>query len=85
MINLGEECRDKVTGFRGIAIARTLWLNGCARVTIQPKMDKDGKHPDAVTFDEPQLEVTGKGIRTQKTDTGGPLPIRISQKRGPQR
>ena len=83
MISLGQEARDRVTGFKGIAVARTEWLNGCARVTLQPKMGKDGKHPDAVTFDEPQLELIGKGVRIGPRDTGGPLPFVPTQNRAP--
>ena len=86
-INLGDEARDMVTGFKGVCVARTEWLNGCARVTLQPKMGKDGKHPDAVSFDEPQLKlikakkvVTEDMKRAEKGEprTGGwkPEPMR---------
>lgn len=35
-ITLGCKAKDKITGFTGIVIAMTSWLNGCQRVTIQP-------------------------------------------------
>jgi len=78
-IKLGSECIDLVTGFKGIAVARTVWLNGCARVTLQPKMGKDNKVPETVTFDEPQLKLlkaaaVPQGPRT----TGGPIPESIT-------
>jgi len=57
MIVLGQKARDVITGFTGVAIARTEWLNGCVRVTIQPPLDKDKKHVQSETFDEEQLEV----------------------------
>lgn len=79
MIELGSKCRDKLTGFAGIAVARTQWLYGCERYTIQPeKLDKDGKVLDTVTFDEPQLEVVGapsaKAQRKAASEPGGPRP-----------
>ena len=41
---LGDLVKDKVTGFTGIVICRAVWLNGCARLTVQPqKVGKDGK------------------------------------------
>lgn len=57
MIKLGDKVKDNVSGFTGIAIGRTSWLHGCDRITIQPPVDKDGKHMDAATFDEQQVEL----------------------------
>jgi hypothetical protein len=77
-IKLGSEVRDLVTGLTGIAIGRTEWINGCARIIVQPKVDKDSKLPDGVNVDEPQLEVIGEGEykRTSETaETGGPIPM----------
>jgi len=73
-INLGDKVRDLVTGFEGIAVARTEWLNGCFRVTLQSDcLDKDGKVTPSETFDEPQLDVLIPGkVRTGPRDTGGP-------------
>lgn len=75
MINLGDKVKDKVTGFKGIAIARTEWLNGCSRITVQPDRLDGGKVPDSQTFDEPQLTVLKAGqVKTGSRDTGGPIP-----------
>lgn len=57
MIPLGSEVKDKVTGFRGVAIGRTEWLTGCATIIVKPKVDKDGKVPESQTVDEPLLDV----------------------------
>ena len=49
-VQLGDLCKDTVTGFEGVCVARTEWLNGCWRMTLQSaKLDKDGKprNPDA--------------------------------------
>ncbi len=75
-IKLGAEVRDKVTGYSGIAVARTEYLQGCARITVQAKVKEDGEVPDELTFDEPLLEVTGRGILPEeKEPAGGPRGI----------
>lgn len=72
-INLGDEVKDMVTGFKGIAVARHEFLNGCARIGVQPKIKKDGALPDEYTFDEPQLVlIKAKVIPDGKHVTGGP-------------
>jgi hypothetical protein len=83
-IKLGQRARDRVTGFTGICIARTEWLNGCIRITLEPPLDKDGKAQEARTIDEPQLELVDDGIRKDmrttaaeeapRKKTGGPIP-----------
>ncbi len=75
MVNLGDEVKDTITGFKGIAIAHHAYLQGCDRVSVQPKIGKDGKLPVSTTFDEPQLKVIkAKKIKRQapKVDPGGP-------------
>ncbi len=62
-IKLGQEVRDNITGFQGVATARTLWLHGCERILVQPPFNKkEQKLPEAHTFDEPQLEIIGDGV-----------------------
>ena len=75
-IKLGDEVKDKITGFKGIAIARSIWLTGCDRITIQPKgLDKDGKIFEQATFDGGMIEVIGKKKHERKNNrTGGPKP-----------
>lgn len=75
-VNVGDYAKDTVTGFEGIVIARTEWLNGCARVVIQPNKLKEGKMVQAETVDEMQCTVIkGKGWKEpRQTSTGGPRP-----------
>ncbi len=40
MIELGKQYTDSITGFTGIATARTVYLNGCVRVALQGKVDE---------------------------------------------
>jgi len=46
MIDPGSRVRDTVTGFEGIATGRTVWMNGCVRISIEPTELKDGKPMD---------------------------------------
>lgn len=80
-VQLGDLCKDMVTGFEGVCVARTEWLNGCWRVNLQAqKMGKDGQLPEIFAFDEPQVQVlksavvktlaNGEPVGSKKT--GGP-------------
>lgn len=84
-INLGDEAKDRVSGFKGVCVARTEWISGCARLTLQPPTGKDGKIPDAQTFDEPMLElVKAAKIAMGPKITGGPRP-EPTQRQAPRR
>lgn len=77
MVKLGQEVKDRITGFQGIAIGRTVYLQGCARVLVQPPLDKDGKMVEAASFDEPDIEVVGLGVLPKPKEDeppGGPRP-----------
>lgn len=60
MINLGDEVEDKITGFRGIAIARHFYLNGMTVISVQPQVEQYGILPDSENFYEVQLKVIKK-------------------------
>lgn len=57
MIELGSKVKDKVTGFEGIATARTEWLTGCVRISVQPIVRKGGSLKAEEWFDESRLKV----------------------------
>ena len=74
-VKLGDEVKDKVSGFTGVIVSQHDYLNGCTRFTIQPPIDKDSKLPKCETFDEPQLELVKKEAAVAETGnnkTGGP-------------
>lgn len=60
-IERGDVVRDKLTGLEGTVVARTEWLNGCARICIQPEGVKDGKPYDVSTTDDEQCEFMRRG------------------------
>lgn len=73
-INLGDKVKDTVTGYTGIAIARTQWLQGCDRILVQAPVLADSKIPDDRAFDEPQLKILKRAAikSPENKKTGGP-------------
>ena len=71
-INLGDEVKDVVTGFKGIVTSRTQWLHNCNVYGVQPQGLKDGKSFAREHFDEPQLKVIVKKVVKPSRRTGGP-------------
>ena len=73
MVKLGDEVKDKVSGFKGVVVSEHNYLNGCQRLSVQPKVTKEGKLPNSQTFDEPQLElIKKKKIAQGSRFAGGP-------------
>jgi hypothetical protein len=70
----GDLVKDTITGFQGVVIGRTDWLNGCVRMVVQPKELKDGKPIDALTFDVEQLELVAPKVAPNGSRSGGEMP-----------
>lgn len=73
-IKLGDTASDTITGFEGVVVARTEWLNGCIRITIQPRELKDGKPIESHTFDVQQVALVQAKPRAIEKRSGGPQP-----------
>lgn len=74
-IKLGDNVKCKITGFKGIVVARTEFINGCVQYNVSPKWDKQ-KNPveQEVSVDETSLEVIKKKVKKIKeNDTGGAM------------
>ena len=73
-VNLGDEVKDKITGYKGTAICRHTYLQGCDRISVQPKISKANPSTTDESFDEPQLIVTKAKAVVGNGDTtkGGP-------------
>lgn len=71
-IYLGCEAKDTITGYVGIVVCISDWLNGCRRVTIQAKELKGGIPLENQTFDVEQVNLVSSGLQTQASPTGGP-------------
>lgn len=71
-LKLGDKAKDKISGFSGVIVAVTEWLNGCRRVTIQPQELFEGKPVDSHTFDAEQITKVEAGPPLPQKRTGGP-------------
>lgn len=73
MITLGDKVKDKVSGFTGIAVSRTVYLNGCIQIGVTPKVAKTSDDIKTYYIDEPQLEIIqSKKVNVKEKETGGP-------------
>lgn len=74
-LNLGDHAQDILTGFKGIVVSTSEHINGCWRIGIQAKIDKDGKVPSLEWFDIETIRVLDKKtLKIKKSGTGGPKP-----------
>lgn len=73
MTMLGKQVRDRITGFTGVATARSEYLNGCVRILVEAKEAADGKLPSD-WFDEQRIEYVeaGDGVLASAAKAGGP-------------
>lgn len=75
-IKLGSHVRDNVTDFEGIAVTRSLHINGTVWIGIQPQKLHEGKVIDSHDFDEQRVEVIEEKApvvsRQSVATTGGP-------------
>lgn len=71
-IKLGQKVRDIISGNEGMVVARTEWLHGCVRITVQPEGSKDGCPYDHFTVDEPQLTVVNAKAAPKVAPSHGP-------------
>lgn len=60
-IKLGDEVRDKVTGYKGVVTAIYTWLNGCIHFMVETRKIKDGV-PDSLRDSEQRWELTDKDV-----------------------
>ena len=68
MINLGDRVQDVISGINGIVVAKTQWLYGCERVTIEPEGNDKGKMFDRITVDMPQVKLLKSKILVAKKE-----------------
>jgi len=78
--DLGEEVKDKITGYRGVVTFRVEYLTGCRRYGVQSKKLREDKPQDAVPFDEDQLEPVKKKKPLEVHRPGGPQNDRLLMK-----
>jgi len=73
-IRLGDKVRCKHTGFTGIAVCKSEFINGCIQWGVLPKGDKKNKMPEEMGIDEQSLEIIKPKIKKiRKKESGGPM------------
>lgn len=55
-LKLGLKARDKVTGFEGVIVSRTICLNGCEQYAVRPLSTDSSKYKRAEVFDWQVIE-----------------------------
>ena len=73
-VELGDQVMDTVSGFKGVCDSITVYLNGCKRIGMQPKVKKDGTLPDGKYFDIEQVKVVKRKVAKKLKPSGGPMP-----------
>ena len=76
MIKLGDKVRCKYTGFTGIAVAKTEFINGCVQYSVVAKWNgKTTRDEMEQGIDEDSLEVIKpkKKKKEKKESNGGPM------------
>jgi hypothetical protein len=71
---LGDRVKDCISGFAGVIVARTEWLNGCKRYMVQAEQLYEGKPVDPIHIDQEQLVRNGDRVIVVKNETGGDRP-----------
>jgi hypothetical protein len=57
-IKLGSKVKDSLTGFKGLATAKTVWLSGNVNITIEPEELFEGKPIQPHAFESDRILVT---------------------------
>jgi hypothetical protein len=68
----GDLVKDVISGFKGIVIGRSTWINGCVRLTVRPQgvSKETGKPFEADCFDEGDLVlVKARAVAAKARDT----------------
>lgn len=81
-IELGDTVKDIHTGFKGVAIVKSEFVNGCIQYDVTPPVDKEGKVVESQGIDSQSLKIVKRGkkglevdkgdIKKDKDFTGGP-------------
>lgn len=77
MVKLGNKYKDSISGFAGIATARTIYVTGCIRVCLeQTKLSKEGS-PMECWFDEIMLRTMSGRKVVSSSPPAGPMRIPV--------
>lgn len=75
-LKLGQTLRDAISGYEGIAVNRTHFMNGNVQYNLQQPA-KDGVLPDTISFDHHTLDVVDDGVSARATESTFESPIKL--------
>ena len=79
-IPLGTIVRDRVTGLVGVAENRATFMFGCDRYCVQPRIGEDGKVPESIMVDAPQLEIVEGELKAMDAAGDPPKLVEMGQR-----
>lgn len=77
LYDFGILVKDKITGFEGTIIGKSISISGDISYGITPKFEKNSKNNDAIWYDEGRIEVIEnkkEEINNNTKRTGGAVP-----------
>lgn len=77
LYDFGILVKDKITGYEGKIIAKSISISGDISYGLSPKFEKDSRNNDAIWFDEGRIEIVDvkkDEIATNEKRTGGAVP-----------
>ena len=94
MIELGDRVKCIYTGFTGIAVAKTIFINGCEQISVAPKWDGKSQLIDEMGIDSQSLKIVKKNpiklkekaeemleaLEEEDEGTGGPMRRAVKQR-----
>lgn len=74
-VNLGDEARDTLTGFKGVVVGRSEHLTGCNQVFILPKSESTNEIKAGEWLDIERIEkITERAVQITARRTGADIP-----------
>jgi len=81
-IELGDKVKCKYTGFVGVAVARSEFINGCIQISVAPKWDGKSSTIEDMGIDESSLIIIKKKKKDEDDEdsNGGPTRLGIKMR-----
>lgn len=79
-IEMGDTVKCQYTGFKGVVVAKTIFINGCIQFSVVPKWNKGQALVDQeMQFDSQSLEIIKKKAKPK------PIKVKVERTGGPTR
>lgn len=76
-IKIGQTLRDATTGFTGIAINKTEYMNGNIQFCLQPPATAGVPYPDPISIDFHLLDYVDDGVSARATESTFVSPVQL--------